>query len=324
MAEPLHSADERRAMTPAKSHIGFGFGVFPFTRFRDVGELVEVVERGDELGYEALMLPEHMLPPRWPDAELSTKFWYDLPTLAAYLAARTSRIKFLTSVLVVPYHQPVALAKALATLDVLSGGRVLCGVGAGWMKAEFRRLNIPFEERGAITDEYLLAMKELWTSDAPSFHGKYVSFEDVSFFPRPVQKPHIPILIGGTGPRPFQRAAAIGDGWIPMTATFEDLQHGIADIKARMTRIGRDPDALWVGFTGFSIGSDPEVRRMREHVDDGIERPSVQDAEHAIAEIERYRAAGVTFLSVGLPWQNAADLMRGLEWFARKVMPAFQ
>src|SRR5438067_650940 len=147
----------------------FGFGIFPYSRFRDVRAVVDVVQAGEALGYDAVMLPEHLLPPRWPDADISTKLWYDLPVLAAFLAASTRRVRFLTSVLVLPYHHPVALAKALATLDVLSGGRVWCGVGTGWMKAEFRRLGIAFDERGAITDEYLRAMKELWTSDAPSF-----------------------------------------------------------------------------------------------------------------------------------------------------------
>src|SRR4051812_36305128 len=103
-------------------------------------EAVEVVQAAEQLGFDAVTLPEHLLPPNWPRADLSGKLWFDLPVLAAYLAAGTSTIKFLTSVVVVPYHHPVALAKALASLDVLSEGRVLFGAGAGWMRAEFRRL----------------------------------------------------------------------------------------------------------------------------------------------------------------------------------------
>src|SRR5579884_2656969 len=107
-------------MMAAAGKLQFGFGLFPYARFRDVRELVDVVQAAEELGYDLVSLPEHVLPPRWPEAELSTKLWYDLPVLAAYLAGSTKRIRFLTSVLVIPYHQPVALAKALATLDVLS------------------------------------------------------------------------------------------------------------------------------------------------------------------------------------------------------------
>jgi probable F420-dependent oxidoreductase len=301
----------------------FGFGIFPYSRLRDVREAVEVVRAGEELGFDAVLLPEHLLPPRWPEADLSTKLWYDLPVLASFLAASTSRIRFLTSVLVVPYHHPVGLAKALATLDVLSGGRVWCGVGTGWMRAEFRRLGIPFAERGAITDEYLRAMKELWTSDAPAFSGKYVSFDDVSFFPRSLQLPHIPLYIGGTGPRPFRRVAELGDGWYPMTASEDDLRAGITEIKVRMHRLGRDSANLWVGF-GLGLGNDPEVRQMRRHAGDGVERDPVCNADEAIAAIERYREIGVTFVSAGVPWNTAGELIHGLRWFAAEVMPAFR
>jgi probable F420-dependent oxidoreductase len=311
-------------MESQRRPIGFGFGIFPYTRLRDVREALEVVQLGEELGFEAVGLPEHLLPPRWPEAELSTKYWYDLPTLAAFLAAGTKRVKFLTSVFVVPYHPPIQAAKALATLDVLSGGRLLLGIGAGWMKAEFRRLGIPFDERGAITDEYLLAMKELWTSDAPTFHGRYVSFEDVSAFPRPLQQPHIPILVGGSGPRPLRRVAEIGDGWFPMTATIDDLRRGVEEIRSRMLEKGRDPSGLWVGYSGLGMGRDPETERMRQHVGDTVEKPPIRTPDEAIAAIEEYRAAGVTYLSVGFAWQTAAELMREMERFAREVMPAFR
>ena len=283
-------------------------------------ELVDVVQTAEGLGYDIVTLPEHLLPPRWPEADLSTKLWYDLPVLASYLAAATSRIRFLTSVLVVPYHQPVALAKALATLDVLSGGRILCGVGTGWMPAEFRRLGIPFPERGPMTDEYLQAMVELWTSDAPSFAGRYVAFDDVSFFPRPVQQPHIPLYIGGTGPRPYRRIAELGDGWYPMSAMPEQLEHGIRTIKQLMTEHGRDPQQLWVGF-GLGFGEDPQVRTMRRHAGDALNREPLTTPEEALSRIEYYRKMGVTCLSVGFPWHNAAELIAGLRWFAEQIMP---
>jgi probable F420-dependent oxidoreductase len=305
----------------------FGFSPFPFARFRDIEEIADVARLGDELGFDALMLPEHLLPPAWPEADMSTKLWHDFPTLAAYLAGVTRRIRFISGVTVVPYHPPIPFAKALATLDVVSGGRVGLGAGTGWMGAEFRRLGIPFEERGAITDEYLRAMKELWTSDAPRFAGKYVSFDDVSFYPKPVQKPHIPIYVGGTGPRPYQRVAELGDGWYPMTATIAEIRAGLADIRRRMERLGRDSSNLWVGF-GVGMGHDPETAKMRAHVGTGggaVEvgaTPRKTPAE-AISEITALRDAGVNFVSVGLPWQAAGELNQGLRDFARDVMPAF-
>jgi alkanesulfonate monooxygenase SsuD/methylene tetrahydromethanopterin reductase-like flavin-dependent oxidoreductase (luciferase family) len=195
------------------------------------------------------------------------------------------------------------------------------------MRAEFRRLGIPFEERGAITDEYLRAMKELWTKDAPRFAGRYVSFDDVSFYPKPVQKPHIPIYVGGTGPRPFRRVAELGDGWYPMTATIDEIRAGLADIGRRMEKLGRDPSKLWVGFA-IGLGHDPETARMRAHVgtdggDVQVESTPRKTPEQAIEEIRKLRAAGVTFVSVGVPWRTVDELMQGLRGFARDVMPAF-
>src|SRR5258708_5299512 len=128
-------------------------GVFPYTRFRAPGEMAEVVIEAEELGFDVVGLPEHLLPPHWPTADAATKYWCDLPALVTYRAGVTKRIRFLTSVLVVPYHPPIQMAKALATADVLSDGRLMLGVGAGWMEAEFRRLGLPFDQRAAITDE---------------------------------------------------------------------------------------------------------------------------------------------------------------------------
>ena len=304
--------------------VRFGFSIFPYDRYRSVEEMVEVVRCGDRLGFEALLLPEHLLPPEWPAAEMATKLWLDMPTVAAHFAAVTRRLKFLSGVIVLPYHHPVALAKALATLDVVSGGRVLFGVGAGWMEAEFRRLGLPFGERSAVTDEYLRAIKELWSSDTPRFDGKYLSFDDVSFYPKPVQNPHIPIFIGGTGPRPFQRVAELGDGWFPMTASVDTIRSGVADISERMERLGRDPSGLWVGYTGFGMGADRQVQAMRHDAGDTIanEGPALTPAD-AIERIERFREAGVTFLSVGFPWRTVGELMEQMERFAAEVMPAF-
>lgn len=304
------------AFDQAGTAMQFGVGLFPYDRFRSPSEIIEVARAADELGYDVVALTEHLAPPRWADAVNHT--WYDPVALAAVLAGATTRVKFLTSVLVVPYHHPIRLAKSLATLDVLSGGRVLLGVGTGWSRGEFKRLGIPFEERGPITDEYLRAMIELWTSESPKFHGKYVSFEDIDFEPKPVQQPHIPLLIGGTGPRPFERVAEIGAGWQPMAG---DLETGIADIRRRMQARGRDPSDLWVG-SGLHLGIDPDAKRAQEH-HWGVDRDPValRTPDEIVAEVERLRALGVTYLATGFDWADTADLIRQMEQFATELMP---
>src|SRR5262249_50707546 len=144
-------------------------------------------------------------------------------------------------------------AKALATLDHVSGGRVTLGAGAGWLKGEFELLGVPFEKRGAITDEYLRAMKALWTEERPSFHGQFVNFEDASFLPKCLQQPHIPIWIGGNSAAALRRAVAHGSGWAPLQGALGKLAQDVVTIKDGLARAGRDPERFEFAY-GFNIG----------------------------------------------------------------------
>ena len=137
-------------------------------------------------------------------------------TLLAWLAAATSKIGLLTSVIVVPHRNPLFMAKSLATTDVLSGGRVTVGCGAGWMREEFEALNLPdFDARGRVTTEYIEAMKVAWTSSDPAYDGEFVRFNNIDVQPSPLSKPHPPIWIGGESKAAMRRVVAVGDGWYP-------------------------------------------------------------------------------------------------------------
>ena len=137
----------------------------------------------------------------------------------AWLAAKTKTLGLVLSVMVVPHRPAVLAAKQLATIDILSGGRLTVGIGAGWMREEFEALQTePFDERGAVTDEYIAAFKELWTSDDPRFEGKYVRFSNIDFTPKPVQRPHPPIWVGGESGPALRRTAKLGDVWYPIQA----------------------------------------------------------------------------------------------------------
>ena len=148
---------------------------------------------------------------------IGKKPYYEPLTLLSYVAACTQRVRLGTSVLVLPYHNPLRLAKTTATLDVLSGGRLILGVGVGGVPQESEAMGSPYAERGAITDEAIAIMKELWTKEEPSFAGKYYRFSDMPFSPKPLQKPHIPMLIGGTAELPFvgQYGWAMGSTRLP-------------------------------------------------------------------------------------------------------------
>jgi probable F420-dependent oxidoreductase len=312
----------------AAEKLVFGFGVFPYS-YVSFQEMIELARLGDTLGYDAITLPEHLLTPNWPQAPVSTKFWYDTMVIGAAIAAVTSKVKLLTSVSVVPYHPPVQMAKSLATLDVVSNGRVRYGVGSGWMKAEFRRLGIDYKERAAITEDYLRAMKELWISDTPRFSGKHVSFEDVSAFPKPVQKGGIPIYIGGFGDGPFRRVATLGDGWYPMSLSPGDVTKGLAQIQPQMEKLGRDPQSLWIGVSSLEIGGDMETRKWSHDVMGAnatkVEMPpAAENMAQAVDIAGQYARAGANYMSVSVQWRTAPELAEKLEQFAREVMPAFR
>ena len=155
------------------------------------------------------------------------------------LAGATSRVRLGTTVLIVPYRHAVVTAKMVSSLDALSGGRVVLGIGAGWVAAESAMLGVPFAERGPMTDEYLRAMRELWTAEAPSFSGKYTQFSGLTFEPKPVQKPHPPIWVGGHSRAALRRTVEIGAAWHPINRPPAELRAGQVEIARLCQARGR-------------------------------------------------------------------------------------
>jgi probable F420-dependent oxidoreductase len=265
-----------------------------------------LVRSGEDLGFETVVCPDHLVFPK----EISSPYPYnqqavhpgtvggaclDQLTVLAFIAGQTTTLRLGTSVMIVPHRNPIVAAKALATLDVLSNGRVTLGVGAGWLKEEFETLDLPaFEERGAVTDEYIHAFIELWTSDDPTFEGKYVNFSNIHFLPKPVQKPHIPIWVGGESNRAIMRAARIGNAWHPLGSnpnfplnTPELLKASMDRLAARTEREGRDSKDVEVVFRVSTF--DPES--------DGSEGiPFAGPPDKVAEDIRTYEALGVTNL----------------------------
>ena len=219
--------------------------------------LAEIARRGDSLGFQCMVVGDHILVPQqidspypytvggeFPPAE--SEEYFEQLTLLTFLAGITQNIRLVPSVMIVPYRNPLLAAKVLATLDVLSKGRLTLGIGVGWMEEEFLALEAPpFAERGAVTNEYLQAFKELWTSDNPTFEGKYYRFSNISFLPKPVQKPHPPIWVGGQSRRAMRRAAELADGWHPVGAIPaaplepEELAQSLVTLHQYAERAGR-------------------------------------------------------------------------------------
>ncbi|MCH2506431.1 MAG: TIGR03619 family F420-dependent LLM class oxidoreductase [Dehalococcoidia bacterium] len=294
-----------------------------------------IARKGEEFGFDTLLTGDHILVPK----NISSVYPYteggEFPgsgsgesmeqiTLLSDIAGQPSKIRLVTSVLIVPHRKPLIAAKSLATLDLLSKGRLVVGVGVGWMREEFQALGLPpFEERGAVTDEYIRAFKVLWTEDDPHFQGKYISFDDISFLPKPVQKPHPPIWVGGESRPALRRTAELADGWYPLGSnptfpmgTPEQLKAGLERLAGYAERFGRDPSTI------ETIYRTHQFELLKQAA--GPDRlPFVGDADQIAGDIRQYQDMGVTSMIWDFLRQtDDLDSMLGLmEDFSTQVWP---
>ncbi|MFI5001651.1 MAG: TIGR03619 family F420-dependent LLM class oxidoreductase, partial [Reyranellales bacterium] len=241
----------------------------------------------------------------------------------AYIAAKTSRIRLVAAVLVVPHRPAVLAAKMLATLDVLSGGRLVVGVGAGWLKTEFDAVvTTPFAERGAVTDEYIDAYRVLWTEHAPRFSGRYTRFDGIVLEPKPVQLPYPPIWIGGESGPAVRRAARVGDVWYPIGSnnqhlldTLPRLRAGIARLRKATADAGRDPKAVGVGYRVKRYGAAvPPV------ASDGERRLFSGSEADIIADLRALRDMGITAIDIDFGRPGASAVIAEMRRFRTAVI----
>jgi probable F420-dependent oxidoreductase len=236
----------------------------------------------------------------------------------AVLMGATERIHMLTYVLVVPYRNPVLLAKQIATMEFIAGGRFTLGAAPGHLQREFEVLDIPFEDRGWITDEYIKAMIECWTSDSPRFHGKYVSFTDIVMEPKPVQKPYPPIFIGGNTEIAMKRAVRLGDGWIPWLITTDRLRECVAFMKEQPGWEEKaDRFEIVMPTTEYKV-EDFSHAEMGHTV---IE----MDRDKILFELEALQQAGTTVAQVMTPPVQVVDeCLEWVEWYDTDIIPNFR
>jgi probable F420-dependent oxidoreductase len=272
-----------------------------------------IAKRIDELGYDMIAVPEHFIVPN-SHVELSGPHYFHSTVAQAYIAGVTQRIWVNSFVTVLPLQHPVVMAKALSTADWMSSGRIIVTFGVGWDEQEFNILGVPFHERGRMADEYLAAILELWTSDAPRFKGQYVSFDNVAFEPKPVQKPHLPIWIGGDAEPVLKRAARYASGWSPFLTQPEDIPARLDFIKSQPTYNGRHMDVAY-GIGTSRIGEGHIV------IDDPTQRPGIS-AEEIIDQLGRLAELGVTIS--GLPTPPVQDVNAYLDyaqWIIEDIKP---
>jgi probable F420-dependent oxidoreductase len=241
------------------------FGVFGinFGACADPAVQRRVAVAAEETGFESLWTGEHVAMPLRDNpvpAPPETPFLDSIVALTR-VAALTTRIRLGTGILVLPHHNPVLLAKTLASLDVVSGGRLIAGFAGGYVAAEFRALGIDFHRRGAITDDSLAAMRALWTQAEPAYAGRFARFDGIRFEPKPVQRPHPPIVIGGRVPAALERAARVGDGWYGFALTVEETAPIIAELRRLRAATPRAAEPLEISLTTFEPLTDALVER---------------------------------------------------------------
>jgi probable F420-dependent oxidoreductase len=262
--------------------------------------LAAIARKAEELGFESLWIPEHIVLPvtyksRYPytqsgrmPAPPETPL-HDPMLVLAYVAAITSKIRLATGIFVVPLRNPLATAKAVASLDVLSGGRFIFGIGIGWLEEEFAAVGMNFQDRARRTREYLALMKELWSKSDPVYHGRTVNVEGVKFEPKPVQRPHPPIILGGHTEPSLKRAAQVGDGWYGIADDMAEIRKVIQRLREHERAHKRaTPLELTVAPR---LGGSLTVEQAREFADLGVTRlilsggPATRDA---LAALEHY------------------------------------
>ncbi len=290
-------------------HLGGAAALRTVDGVKQIGELAEA------LGYDGIITGDHITIPKQiaseypytkfsqslgadPYAVFTTIDWLDAFTALALLIPVTKKVRLGTSVTIIPYRHPLEMARVVATLDVVSGGRVIFGAGVGWMEEEFRLLGVPFKERAPRTREYIAVMKEVWTKEHPRFNGKFVRIEkDLHFAPRPMQKPHPPIWVGGESTPALKRVAAFGDGWHIGPIALEEVKPRFAELRTLMEKSGRD-------FAKLEITAMVDSRLL------------------SAADIRTYQDLGVTGLYVVAPGPEVQSVLKVLQDFPKKVQDA--
>src|SRR5215471_16916135 len=317
----------------------FGFGLPTRGPLATPENLATLARKGDELGFAIISVSDHIIIPKsiastYPYNESGTFAGsasgecLEQLSLLSFLVGVTSSAKLLTSVMVLPHRPAVLTAKVLATIDVLSHGRLIVGCGVGWMREEFEALGAPsYDERGSVGDEYIRAFKELWTSDNPSFEGKYCRFANVTFAPKPVQKPHPPIWIGGESPAALRRAGRLADAWYPIgsnprfpVGTLAQFAEYAARVKRYAQDAGRDPASVDLAYSAGWY-NDQEAERLSS----GERRPLTGAPAQVADDMKRYEEVGVRHMMVNMvvrrPDATVQQSLERMEHFATKVMP---
>ncbi|MGE0222993.1 MAG: LLM class F420-dependent oxidoreductase [Acetobacteraceae bacterium] len=292
--------------------------------------VLSLAREGERLGLHSAMIADHIVFPTESDSAYPYTVDRKHPggrealetfSILGVVAGATEKLRLVTSVLVLPYRNPVLTAKMVASLDVLSGGRVTLGVGAGWLQEEFAALDSPdFAKRGQVTNEWLAIFKQLWTESPASFTGEFYSYSNIICEPLPLQKPHPPIWVGGHSRAALRRTARYGDGWHPVGAVAasplppQEMRAHMDSLKTMMEREGRDYAALTVSYKAPLYDAAIPDR-------DGTRRSFSGTPEEIAGDIRSFAAIGVHELIFDFRGETTGESIERMQRFAAEVMP---
>jgi probable F420-dependent oxidoreductase len=307
------------------------FGVFLPVSGRAASRktLMEAAQQAEALGYDSLWSADRIIIPwkiqtAYPYSKEATfivppdRPFYDPLTCLAFLAACTENITLGMSVMVLPYRHPLHWAKIAATIDQLSTGRLIMGVGVGWMEEEFAALNAPFKDRGKVSDEQLRMLDKLWRDERVNFAGEYYQFNDIAFNPKPYHNSRIPLWVGGEGRLAQRRAARYGDAWFPyfVRITPKALAAGFDNVRSEARAAGRDPEQIALACCLPIELTAGDVRQEQDYLKGSI--PQVTEA------LQKFSAAGVTHIGLQFMVPHYPERREQIERFAQEALPALK
>ena len=285
----------------------------------ETGRMLDVVAHAEEAGLDSIWVTDHVIVPR--DLSLIYRdHMLDPLAVLPWLAGVTSRIALGTSVIVLPYRSPIPVAKLLASVDVLSGGRLIFGAAVGWVEGEFDALGVPMKERGSRTDEALELIRTLWTQEYPEITTARHQLAGLKASPMPLQKPRPPILIGGSGDAAFRRVARLGDGWHASSCSPQTFRAGALAVQNHWKDAGRE--------------GQPDLTLRIPMLIEGVHRPAVDPGllgarhvvrgglQNVLRELRAYQSAGCTHVAVEVSYSTFPAILQTIDLLADEVMPS--
>lgn len=304
----------------------FGIGLPNLSYVDPTQTLLSLADAARDFQFDSMWVSDHVfipyeLEPNYPYSATgqlglaATDHIFDPLTTLSYLAGRVDGPRLGISVLIIPYRNPIVTSKMLVTLDVLSGGRVILGAGTGWMPEEFAALKASYPDRGAVTDEYLDIFKELCTAEKPVYDGQHYQISNLGFYPKPIQKPHPPIWIGGYSNPALRRVVRVGDGWHPSNIDPTTLVEKMTILRRLCSEAGRDPDSIELSTRVNNVAFGDSG--------DTVGRPSPLSGttQNIIDTIHRYEDAGVSHIVLGIRGRDVETMIQTIRRFVDEVRP---